>query len=67
MSAAQDALREAAAAEQARYSRPFVEGPRFATYRPVSSADLLAIYQRRAVLLAAFAEARHLEAVRESA
>lgn len=66
MSAADD-LREAAAAEQARYSRPFVEGPRYATYRPVSAADLLAILDRRAVLLAAFAEARHLEAVRESA
>lgn len=62
MTAADDALREAAKAEQARYSRPFVEGPKPGTRTPPATQELLDIARRRAELVAAVGE-RHLEAV----
>lgn len=67
MSAARDALREAAAAERARYCKPFVEGPRAGTRTPVGSDDLLQIFERRTALLAEADERLHLQIVRDIA
>lgn len=73
MSAAKDALREAAAAEQARYAKPFVDGPRpQAATAPIRSSviptdSLGEIGQRRRELLADVDESRTLRVVRVSA